>query len=285
MKRTKFAYRHAAFALAVALVAGGCATPATMPTADELQRLRASRFVLLGEVHDNAEQHRQRAALLDALLADGRPTTIVFEQMGRDQDAAIDAAPRDAEAIADAGRLDRRAWAWPLHKPLVEAALAASAPIRGGNLEAAEVRATVRDALAGAPADLQSMLADMSWRVDQQAEIEQEIDAGHCHALPASQWPAMAMAQRARDAAMAKALIAAAGASSRAVLIAGNGHVRRDLGVPHYLRATGVPQSTITSVGYLEAPAAAQGEPYDIVKITPAAARDDPCEAFVKRKP
>jgi uncharacterized iron-regulated protein len=285
MNRKQFAYRHAACALAVALVSCGCTTPATTSTADELQRLRASRFVLLGEVHDNAEQHRQRAALLSALLADGRPTTIVFEQMERDQDVAIGAAPREADAIADAGRLDRRAWAWPLHKPLVEAALAASAPIRGGNLETAEVRTVVRGALAGAPADLRSMLADPSWRADQQAQVEQEINAGHCHALPASQWPAMAMAQRARDAAMAKALVAAAGASDRAVLIAGNGHVRRDFGVPHYLRAAGVPQSTITSVGYLEAPAAAQGEPYDIVKITPAATRDDPCEAFIKRKP
>ena len=125
----------------MALLLCGCTTPATIPTADEMQRLRASRFVLLGEVHDNAEQHRQRAALLSVLLTDGRPTTIVFEQMGRDQDAAIGAAPREAEAIADAGRLDRRAWGWPLHKPLVEAALAASAPIRGGNLEPAEVPA------------------------------------------------------------------------------------------------------------------------------------------------
>ncbi len=285
MKRTQFAYRHAACALAAALLSCSCTTPANTPAADELQRLRASRFVLLGEVHDNAEQHRQRAALLKVLLADGRPTTIVFEQIGRDQDAAIGAAPRDAEAIADAGRLDRRAWAWPLHKPLIEAAIAASAPIRGGNLETGEVRAVVRGQLAAAPADLQPMLADSSWRADQQAEVEQEIDAGHCHALPASQWPAMAMAQRARDAAMAKALIAAAGANGRAVLIAGNGHVRRDLGVPHYLRAAGVPAAEITSVGYLEAPAAAQGEPYDLVKITPAATRDDPCEAFVKRKP
>lgn len=285
MNRIESARCHAAWALAAALLSCGCAAPATVPTAGELQRLRDSRFVLLGEVHDNAEQHRQRAALLSALLADGRPTTIVFEQMGRDQDAAISASPREAEAIAVAGQLDRRAWDWPLHKPLVDAALAASAPIRGGNLETAEVRAIVRGRLTAAPGDLQPMLADPSWRADQQAAIEREIDTGHCRALPASQWPAMALAQRARDAAMAKALLAAAGANGRAVLIAGNGHVRRDLGVPHYLRVAGVPDSKITSVGYLEAPATAQGEPYDIVKITPAATREDPCEAFVERKP
>ncbi len=285
MNRTQSVRRHAAPALAVALLSCGCTTPTTVSTANEMQRLRASRYVLLGEVHDNAEQHRRRAALLSVLLTDGRPTTIVFEQMGRDQDTAIGAAPREAEAIADAGGLDRRAWGWPLHKPLVEAALAASAPIRGGNLETPEVRAVVRGRLAGAPADLQSMLANPSWLADQQAAVEREIDTGHCHALPASQWPAMAMAQRARDAAMATALIAAAGTSGRAVLIAGNGHVRRDLGVPHYLRSAGVPQSTITSVGYLEAPATGQGEPYDIVEVTAAAAREDPCEAFVKRKP
>ena len=53
----------------LALALAACAT-----AAPDVERLRSARFILLGEVHDNAEQHRLRAALLRDLLADGRPT-------------------------------------------------------------------------------------------------------------------------------------------------------------------------------------------------------------------
>ena len=257
-----------------------CTAPQRALDGGELPRLRQARFVLLGEVHDNASQHRMRAALLGDLLADGRRTTVVFEQMGRAEDAAIAAAPRNAEAIADAGRLDRQGWGWPLHKPLFDAAIGGAAQIEGGNLDAAEARAIVRGGPPAVPADLRALLAEPGWGPRQQQALEREIDAGHCHALPAAQWPAMALAQRARDAAMAQALLSAASADGRAVLIAGNGHVRRDLGVPQYLRAAGVPASQIVAVGYLEE--AERDAPYDLVQLTSRTPRDDPCAAFAK---
>jgi uncharacterized iron-regulated protein len=92
---------------------------------------------------------------------------------------------------------------------------------------------------------------------------------------------------------MAQALVDDATANG-AVLIAGNGHVRDDLGVPVYLR---VPdqrgaRSTSISVGFLEASAGdaeadtfpraliAANPGYDYVVITPAIERPDPCAAF-----
>ena len=262
------------------LLAAACAVSPRALDDAALPRLRAARFILLGEVHDSATQHRMRAALLAELLADGRPTTVVFEQMGRAEDSAIASAPRDAEAIVDAGRLDRKGWGWPLHKPLFDAAIAASARIAGGNLEAAQVRAIVRGGLAAVPADLRPLLEGPGWGARQQQALEREIDLGHCHALPAAQWPAMALAQRARDAALAQALLSAAVNGGRAVLIAGNGHVQLDLGVPHYLRAAGVPAAQIVAIGYLEEDE--RHAPYDYVQLTARTPRDDPCAAFAK---
>lgn len=268
------------FLAALLLLLAACAAPPRALDDAELPRLRRARFVLLGEVHDNAGQHLLRAALLRELLADGKPAGVVFEQMGRAEDAAIAAAPRNAEAIADAGRLDRKGWGWPLHRPIFDAAIDAAAQIAGGNLESAEVRAIVRGGLAAVPGDLRPLLAERGWSAGRQQALEHEIDVGHCHALPASQWPAMALAQRARDAAMAQALLSAAAATGRAVLIAGNGHVRRDLGVPQYLRAAGVPASQIVAIGYLED--ADRDAPYDFVQVTPRTPRDDPCAAFAR---
>jgi uncharacterized iron-regulated protein len=90
----------------------------------------------------------------------------------------------------------------------------------------------------------------------------------------------MALGQRARDAAFAHAMLDAP-PGARVVLIAGNGHVRTDLGVPRYLRAAGVAASDIAAIGYVE-----QGDddaaPYDARRIGPRAARTDPCTALRK---
>ena len=215
------------------------------PHDGELHRLRQIRFVLLGEVHDNAVQHSLRAALLTDLLADGRPTRIVFEQMGRANDSLIAAAARDAESVVTAGRLDRTGWRWPLHKPLIEAALTGGALILGGDLSRDDMRAIVRGGPSAVPVDLRTLLDNSRWSPDDEAAIQREIDAGHCGALPPSQFAGMALAQRSRDAALASAMLHAGNDNERVILIAGNGHVRRDLGVPRYLMAAGVARVSI----------------------------------------
>jgi uncharacterized iron-regulated protein len=267
--------RPALLALVMSLAA--CAGAATDPL---VASLRGARYVLLGETHDNAEQHRRRAVLLRELLADGRPARVVFEQLDRDRNAAIMAAPRKAEAVADAGGLDRAAWRWPMHKPLVEAALEGGAKIAGGNVSRAQLRDVVQKGAAAAPADLRPMLDDAGWSRAQQAELESLIHRGHCETLPPDRLAPMALAQRVRDAAMASEMLKAA-PSERVVLIAGNGHVRKDVGVPHYLREAGIPSADIAVVGYLE-----HGEqtdaPFDRTLRTTAANRPDPCAALRK---
>src|SRR4029077_6314155 len=109
---------------------------------------------------------------------------------------------------------------------------------------------------------------------------EREIDIGHCNALPQSTLPAMARGQFARDAVMASIL--GKHASHGAVLIAGNGHVRRDIGAPRWLS----PEQRLRTltVGYLEVGAlSAQEASFDIVVRTAAADRLDPCIEFRKR--
>ena len=259
----------------------GCALPgAGVPNA-----LRSAHFILLGEVHDNAEHHRARAQLLHELLADGRTTRVLFEQMSIGTEAAIAEAPRNAEAVASAGRLDRKAWQWPLHKPLFEAALAAGATLGGASLERDAVRAVMREGASAAPTAFRPWLLDTRWTATQQATQELFIEHGHCGLLPRSQWQPMVMGQRARDAAMASAMLAAPH-GERVVLLAGNGHVRRDVGVPYYLEGAGVPARDVASVGYTER---GDDDPthaaFDIVFTLPAASRTDPCAPLRERTP
>ena len=253
------------------------------------ERLRPARYVLLGEIHDDALHHRLRAALLRALLADGRPTWVVFEQIDRQHNAAVAAAPRDTEAVVSAGQLDKKGWRWPLHRPLFDAALVGGATVVGGNLSRAEASQVVRGGAAQAPVELQRWLVapeaagtvlPLAWTTAQDAELRHQVDVGHCGALPPAMIAPMALAQRARDAALAAAM-SAAPPGVRVVLIAGNGHVRRDIGVPHYLSAAQV--DGLVSIAFLEGGidgAMVADGPYDQAWFTTPVERPDPCASF-----
>ena len=92
-------------------------------------------------------------------------------------------------------------------------------------------------------------------------KLDQVIEDGHCGKPPPNILPGIVAAQRARDAIMAKTLQA----DASAVLIAGNGHVRRDFGVPHYLAH--YPQGDdVRVVGFIEVDAD-QSAPTDYVPM------------------
>ena len=247
-------------------------------------RLAAARFPLLGEVHDNPAPHAARARLLRELAATGRHPAVVLEQFDLPYDTALVTAQRagaDAEALADAGGLDRRAWQWPLHAPIVTAALDLHLPIHAGNVPLVQLRPLFEH--AAVPAEWRALLATARWSGQQETALRDEIRESHCGSLPERLVPGFAAAQRVRDALMARALVADATADG-AVLIAGNGHVRHDRGVPVYL-----PQGQSASVGFVEVDdvpadplrsARAARAVYDYVWLIPGVARDDPCAAL-----
>lgn len=290
------ARRRALAALAAgALFLAGCATAPPAPLEgriwdaragqfiDEgnlLARLRAARFRLLGEVHDHPEHHRVRAALIRGM---SDRAEVFFEQFDRERDASLrqaQAAGADADGLARAGALDTKSWAWPLHRPVVEAAIAGKHPVRAANLSRDDARRIARaGALASSDSALARTLGDSAWTEAREQALRKTILDSHCGMLPAKVAPAMALAQRARDAAMAQALMSTTGP---AVMIAGNGHVRRDLGVPLYLPGN----ASVLSVGFLETrkgeadPRAYDPGAYDYVWFTSPQPRPDPCEAF-----
>ncbi len=279
MTSTRFALAAAALALFVS----ACTTSA--PGAGWEGRLRGDAVVLLGEVHDNAEQHRLRLAVLQRAIDAGWRPAIVMEQFDRERQPDIDRArserPLDAVHVVDLA--GGRGWNWDFYRPVVDLALRYHLPLIAGDLSNADTTKVVRGGVAEV-FDAEAVVTlglDRPIASDWQAAQEREIDAGHCHALPATLWPRMARAQFARDAVLAAAL--ARHADQGAVLIAGNGHVRRDIGVPRWLA---LDPRRVLSVAFLEdgdeaTPVAA----FDAVVRTAPAERADPCAAFEKRGP
>jgi uncharacterized iron-regulated protein len=249
------------------------ARAARFVSADEVfDRAARARHVILGETHDNPEHHRLQRAALDALAArDGR-RTLAMEQFDTEHQPAIDAARErraDAEAIAEAGRFERKGWDWPRYKPLVQFALEHHWPMAAANLSRAEARPIIKDPLrSGLPPAPPAV----------KEGLEKDIAESHCGARPPPNILAgMVEAQRARDARMAAVL------KNPSVLIAGAGHARRDRGVPLYIA-----DGDVISIAFLEVQAGqtspqdyfddfASPASFDYVWFTPRAKREDPC--------
>mgnify|MGYP001570361948 CR=1 FL=1 len=250
---------------------------AAFVSADEVyRRAVTARPVILGEVHDNPEHHRLQRSALEALAQHGGPRALAMEQFDAEHQEAIDAARAkgaDIETLADAGRFDRAGWDWPAYRRLVEFALERGWPLIAANLSRAQAGTILADpSRSGLPA------AGAALR----EALERDLIEGHCGKRPdAKQLAAMVEAQRARDARMARALQERPDRGS--VLIAGNGHARRDRGMPLYLAG-----SDIVSIGYMEVECGkiaprdylsdfATPQSFDYLWFTPRAARQDPC--------
>jgi uncharacterized iron-regulated protein len=210
----------------------------------------------------------------------------VMEQFDADRQADIERSrrerPGDAAHLVAQSSAARSGWDWALYRPVIELALAFDLPIVAGNLPRADAVRLVREPIAdvlGAERTTRLGL-DAPLDADWQAAQEREIDAGHCGTLPRTLWPGMARAQAARDAQMAHAL--REHASRGALLLAGNGHVRRDLGVPRWLSS--LPPARVLSVGYVETGTEEIGpRQYDAVVVTARVERGDPCASLRER--
>ncbi|MCZ8251789.1 MAG: ChaN family lipoprotein [Hylemonella sp.] len=239
---------------------------------DELfQRAAASRYVLLGEQHDSEAHHARQLQMLQALSARGLKPALALEQFDTEHQAALrqaqQAGLRDAEALADAGQLNRKGWRWPMYRDLIAHAAEQGWPLLAANLSRAEARRIVLGEQPAPPA------AD----AEQQRLMETDVIQGHCGHRPSPAILAgMVGAQRARDARMAAVLDSVPGP---VVLIAGAGHVRRDRAVPRHL----VEPARALAIGLVEVnagqtvPKDYDSAGLDLLWFTTGKQRPDPC--------
>lgn len=253
------------------------------------KRLSGDSLVLLGEVHDNAAQHQLRLAILQRALAAGWRPALVMEQLDVEHQADIERArrerPDDVQHLLDlaAPRTPGATggWNWDFYRPYIALALQYRLPLLAGNLSRADAEKVVKGGYAAVfdPARQAALGLTAPEPLPWQGAQEKEIDIGHCHALPAEMLPAMARAQLARDAVMAQ--VVAEQAPRGVILLAGDGHVRRDMGVPRWLPPPLAPR--VLSVGFLEKGGESSQGAYDERVYTERQERADPCESFRKK--
>ena len=205
----------------------GPTTPAADNPSAVLDGLLPANVLLLGEQHDAPEHQQRQREVLDALIAQRQAAALVIEmaeQGGDTRQLPNNASEADARQALGWSASEAAGWDWAVYGPLVMRAVRAGVPVWGGNLPRAQFRNTMQDAA------LDNRLTAPALQTQQN-----QIREGHCQLLPESQIGPMTRVQIARDRALASTAESAMRMGQTVLLVAGNQHVRRDLGVPVHL--------------------------------------------------
>jgi len=233
---------------------------------------------LMGEVHDNEQGHFYRLQDLRSNVGPLSRPAILMEQFDVSRQDALTQAwqtCKQAQCVIDAA--GGQGWDWPLYVPLIDWVLQNRLPLVAANLSREQTQAVMKDGFSA----VFDAATRAKYKLDQPLpqpwldKQRQAIEQGHCNMLPATSVDPMVQAQAARD--VQFAILIEQYASQGVVLIAGNGHVRRDLGVYQWLPAR--LKDRVMIAGYVES-YTSDPDLYDRMRVLEPQARADMCEMF-----
>jgi len=206
--------------------AGGTIASATA-TAARVDALLPTDALLIGEQHDAAEHQQIEQQVVAHLAGRGLLAALAIEMADAGASTAKLKPTATEQQVQNALRWNDKGWPWAAYGPAVMTAVRAGVPVLGANLPTAQMRSSMGDA------KLDTQLPGPALKAQQQL-----IRIGHCNLLPESQITPMTRVQIAKDQAMAQTIEDVALPGKVVVLLAGSGHVNRQLGVPQHLAAT-----------------------------------------------
>ena len=243
------------------------------------------QLVLVGERHDHPDHH-----LLQALLVEQMgPMSIVGFEMLDELDALKIEENMTPQEIAQASDWAKSGWpSFGLYQPIFRA-------MQRRQITALAIHPS-RERLmnrARNSKEFSKETASYIERLSAQgvATLRQDINRGHCGAAGGAMLDMMVAAQVFKDHWMASQMTsaldrralegnAASAARRRGLVIAGNGHVRKDYGLPNHIE-----RSTL-SIGLIEVqsgqtqPLGYDLERFDYTWFTPRLDDEDPCQKY-----
>ena len=250
--------------------------------------IESASYLLLGEKHDNPDHHLLQLMVLNHVIEQMRVANVAFEMMDSDDQAALDQISQHnlttLESLKAYLGWDEEGWNWEFYGPLILTLVQAKIPLAAANITDATMSQVYGEETSSERASILDEIGLQQLYVD--------IDESHCGLLPESQFPAMVRVQQARDYNMANNM-AILELGKLSVLVAGNYHVRRDVGVPNYLlaRESHLRREDIVVLSFMEVE---QGEDdpasylqesktqpaFDYVWFTPAISNEDYCTSL-----
>lgn len=253
--------------------------------------------VMIGETHDNPDHHKLQAWLIRELAHKGKHPGVVLEMIGPEKADSLASYLGTGSATPDGlgSALDWNNSGWPdwsMYRPIIEAALGAGYPILPGDASKLQIREVGERGLRVLPdAEVDRLGVGRLLPAKLGGALTEDIKVSHCNQLPDADVVKMTDVQRFRDAVLADNVLKAVQKTGGAVLIAGDGHVRTDRGVPYYLHARAPNLKIVTILlkeveSGVESPEAAvprdpDGKPAaSFIWFTARSDRPDQCEAL-----
>ncbi len=225
--------------------------------------LLPAALIALGEQHDAAEHQQIQREVVEHLAVRGQLAAVALEMAEAGSSTAALKSNSTQLQVRSALNWNDKSWPWPAYGPAVMAAVKAGVPVLGANLPAAQLRQAMADS------QLDQQLPGPALKAQQQL-----IRTGHCGLLPEDRIAPMTRVQIARDISMARTMAQAALPGKTVLLLAGSGHVNRELGVAQHL----APGTNFKAVLLHAGPAnAANHAAFDAVWPTPAVPEQDHC--------
>ena len=255
------------------------------------RRVLDSEYLLLGETHDNSRHHAIQAWVIEKLHREKLTASVSFEMINDVQGEAL--RSRKITTVDELiGVLQHIDDSWPYvrdYRVVFDGVLRAGFSLRAANLRQDTIRYIAREGIASLPQDIGDHLQQAPLSTQQQRALTDDIVSAHCDMMPAEAAQPMVNVQQVRDAVMSLSMLQSP--EKVKVLVAGAGHVRKDYGVPFYLKSY---SDTVHSLalGLIEVqsgrdePAAyterwnTPALPFDYVWFTPRAERTDPCASL-----
>lgn len=197
-------------------------------------KLRAARVIYVGEEHPNPHHHAAEVEVLERAFAADPSVGLGLEMLPRTYQGSLDAFV--GGALDEAGFVRAVAWetTWGydfgLYRPLLEFCRAHKLPAYALNAPRDLAHAVARDGADKLPAEQKQLLPEMKPGPAQHREYVREAFAQHPHGkFDEARFERFYAAQLVWDETMADriaAALAAPGAPSRLVVVAGEGHTR-----------------------------------------------------------
>lgn len=252
----------------LSLLLAGCASTHDL-AARRLTHLLPADAILLGEQHD-ADAHRQvQRAFVETLAERRQLAALALEMADRGRSTDTLASDASAQQVREALHWNENGWPWERYAPVIMAAVRQGIPVRGANLPRDAMRASMNDTRLDQHLDASAL-----------ARQREAIRIGHCDLLPQERLTPMLRVQLARDASMAQTIMDARVPGKTVLLIAGGGHVLRDVGIPTHLPPSLQVRSVLAVAGSTSPDRAAGA---DLVWQTAALAPRDHCAALRDR--
>ncbi len=248
-------------------------TPRTL-----IHKLRTESLILLGERHDNPDHHRLQGWIV-AQVSKSKQWAIGFEML--DENDASQLKPyASALEFAKAVSWDKSGWPpFSVYAPLFESVVKANLTMLAIHPSRARLMKLMRNPKKRSRKD-----AEKWGKLSEEGllALREDIRESHCGHANEKVVEAMIMAQRFKDFWMSDQMNRQR-AENPGILVAGNGHLRKDYGLPNHF------EEAFTSVGIVEVqPKLHKADDYntkrfDYVWFTPRLDSEDPCEKYKKQ--